>query len=843
MAARITETDISPKKAIETIWSRLHEAVEKAKRNSENEAKTEAVMESTLDADDEYGDDISFDDAVTVAADDEYGDDLSFETGDNVAAAKDGDKDTSVQNQKTFAKKPKSRDERELLRQQADEFLRQRNAEWTYSVAEIRDEFKRMFAYADENREYLKNAGHIITEPEFRAIFNAEYKNYQGKELSHDTMVAMEYIPDIIRNKMKLFVEKLDERLHGQGDFLRDGSIMGYLLAMSRRANVVHVPLIRERERLVIKDAVSDEQKKGGVSQFILVGDLEECEEWLKDRFDGYDLSDEKIASLAIDILANGTNNDKIVQQLGGRTDIPKKYQNPMYFSIEREGNDVAVIGPKTGLERFNILFDKYMDREDKSGEHLGADIVPAPMVGLKKFHGNVYVSKYDERKYLPRINQLVSDRLVIPITFGAGKLSIEGMGSGKGDGKEGNESRAGENLLQHRAGDGMSVIDSGVGERYAANGVMTQLRENMPGVSKIASLADAKDELDDVKKKVDTGTLTSLSAKVMKWIGDGAGIPYSIEVRNGIPYVVFDTETSIVAKASKELHLDKTTRPVIRALNLFNKAIENRFTGIKDGKDISDIASMTPVDIRKNAMPVIHLGNLAEQCYWALYRKAIGSPDSEVDNNDPLLAFGKGYLEYSMGAMFDLNTDSPSLISSAGMFSKIMSVPNMSVSMIHSKILGMNILNTVNMANRLDEVAGDIEVGQENGSVVSGEFYRDNSVPLDKLDKSGILSAVARIVDTDDAGIVLKTIYDTVEILTGLKPGTIGTYMDAINECSDKKVIEQLASAIKSGGQGLVDIPMTDSRKDVVKEVKPTVTPKINKVPSRMRMVGRNRF
>lgn len=882
MAPNIKESELSPMRALASIRNRLEKAVEEGKKKAGVSPKTEAVLEGAGDSDDDYGDDIPLPD---------FDDNEDNDTGDNVPLPDlddEGDEgaheisEPKVSEPKASEPKlseprvikgtmgnvpevhtaPRRLTKAEKEANEMREFERKRelNREWSYSKAEINSEMRSLFAYADENREYLKDAGQLITKDEFMAIYFAEYRNYANKTgLKESTVKGLEGIPGILSKKLDWLVEQTNIRLHGNGDFLRNGSILDYLMRASQHLNVTKTATAEEGSTLGIRS----KDVNNVLSQFVLGSDLDDCYAWLKQRFKDYDVSEKALQGLALDVLTNGTNKPGMDVKLGGRVNLKREYVVPKFGSIERDGDDIIVLGPEGFVSKFASNFEKYMYPEDVTPE--GTPVEPITKIGVRKLHGSMYGARYDEKKYLPIINQLSKnpdvppeDR-IIPISFGAGVVSIDQYGAGKGGNRSGGsnnansggetEGRGADALLQHRDTNGMSVVDANVSDQMSTDRVAKMMRGE--GAKKLAQIAGAEGALAEVNRDntIEIGDLAKFSAAVLKWVGDAAHLPYEVAEKSGIPYVKFETDKSVPASASKVAELDTDTRALLGALSNFNNMLNVRFSGTADKHaDLADIAKMRPFEIQEIAMPDIHIGDLAERCFEALENKYSGEPNGGSANSDPMVLFGKGYLVYSMASLFGLKSNGPSIISNADMYSKYLAQPKMNASQIRNRIIGMSPSDVVNMANRLDSIASDIEVGQESGHAVYGEFYRDNIVPINKLDESGILGAVAFVMGGGaDGNAVMKCICDTVEELSGLEPGTLAKYMEKLTTCTDKEGIEAGAREIMNKGNGIIDIHMSDASKQQVKPVanKESPAPKpVTPAPVKKRpMIGRNRF
>jgi hypothetical protein len=873
MATEMTSSQLSPKAAFARIWKRLTDAVAEGKRKAGVSVKTESIMEAAkggkLDMID-LGEDNLFGDPEQGMLD--LGEENLFGTPEGeesseqsetpaptepepgaeapaeqpaptgrvlkgVVGGKTGDDQKLVITKRKPTRLTKAEREEEARR--AKERQRQLDAENNYSVEEVQENWKSLFDYAYENREYLKDAGQLITEDEVRTLFSAEYNNYSGRNHGDSTDTAVSGVLDIFQKKLPTIIKKLDARLHGEGNFLMSGSLMYYLQRASHLANGKRTPIPQPSGTLGIKSKTVVNDKTSVLNQFVMTSDLQACEDWIRNRFDGYDMADDAVMAMALDILAMGTNKSWVVEQLGGRKDIPKEFAIPRYGTLERSGDNVIVLGTEGFVNDFNTMFDDYLDDADRSPDHVGAEVRKVNSLGATKFHGNLYGAAYNEARYLGVINDLAHDdlgrqRILLPITLDVGKVSTDQSGKGNGKGGKGgekdDENRWADNLMSHRdEGNGMSVINANVGEQWIANGLMKLL--GGAGAKKVAEMSGTGELLGEaLKVGNEIGTLSKFSAAVMKWLCDTLGREYSTKNASGISAIIYDNEPSIIAEAGKNMSLDTGTRAALRAIENFNGAMSRHIKNSEIGGDIGDIEHMSPEEIREKATPDVHLGELARKCYDALERG---------NQTESLVTFGKGYLVYMMGGLFELPTNTPSLITNAARFASLMGTKPMNRGLIHQYILKMNADDVVAMARRLEDAAPEIMVGQEGGNIMYGDMYPDCNVPLNNLKSSGIPGAIAYISEMDP----FQCICDCAETLCDMEPGTLSTYMADLKTCEDKADIEDKARTINNQGSGVVDLHMSDAGKERVKRVEPA-----NKQPPKpaapiIARFGRNRF
>ena len=875
MATEMTSSQLSPKAAFARIWKRLTDAVAEGKRKAGVSVKTESIMEAAkggkLDMID-LGEDNLFGDPeqgmLDLGEENLFGAPEGGESSEQpetpaptepepgaeapteqpapaapagrvlngVVGGKTGDDQKLVIAKRKPTRLTKA--EREEEERRAKERQRQLDAENNYSVAEVQENWKSLFEYAYENREYLKDAGQLVTEDEVRALFSAEYNNYSGRNHGDSTDTAVSGVLDIFQKKLPTIIKKLDARLHGEGNFMKNGSLMYYLLRASHLANDKRTPIPRPGETLGIKSKTVVNDKTSVLNQFVLTSDLQACEDWIRNRFNGYDMADDAVKGMALDILANGTNKPGLVEQLGGRKDIPKKFASPRYGTLERSDDKVIVLGTEGFVTDFNTMFDDYLADADRSPDHVGAEVRPVNSLGATKFHGNLYGAAYNESRYLGVINYLVRKGVLLPITLNVGKISTDqsGKGNGKngkggsGGGEKDDENRWADNLMSHRDdGNGMSVINANVGEQWSANGLMRLL--GGAGAKKVAEMSGTGDILGDaLASGNEIGTLSKFSSAVMRWLCETLGREYSTKNASGMSAIIYDNEPSIIAEAGKNMSLDTGTRAALRAIENFNGAMSRHIKNTDIGGDIGDIEHMSPEEIREKATPDVHLDELARKCYDALERG---------EQSDAMVAFGKGYLVYMMGGLFDIHTNTPSLITNASRFASLMGTGPMNRIQIHQFLLKMKADDVVAMARRLEDAAPEIMVGQEGGNITYGDMYPDCSVSLNDLNTTGIPGAIAYISEMDP----LQCICDCAETLCGMEPGTLSAYLADLKTCDDRADIENKAREINNQGRGVVDLHMSDAGKERVKRVEPT-----NKQPAKpsapsIPRIGRNRF
>lgn len=877
MADNERSTTMSPKAAFASIWDRIRNAVKEGKEKA-------GVFESIMEASNngglgmiDLGEESLFDDPdenneanqidINSAGNDkpasiDLGEEAVIDDEDSGEQQSQSPSETSSEaparkrvltgtiggapqpapEQPVAIKRPKrlTKAERDEEERRLRERKRQIDAENNYSVAEISEQWKSLFAFADQNKEYLKDAGKLITEEELRSLFAAEYRNYTGREHGDATDVAVSAAQDLFKEKISWILDRIDARLHGNGDFMMGGSLMKYLFRAATLKKSGRTIILQDTANLGIKSHTVAGDKTNVLSQFILTSDLDDCKDWIRNRFKDYNVPEDAVKALALDILAKGANNEEVIAKLGGKQNIPHSLYNPKFGSIESAGDDAVIIGRIDFLGKLNELIDQHLGDTDANIGQVGLKIEPCEQVLKNKTHGGVKCIRMDAKKLVPIINTLKSQNEIIPIALGVGMVATDSMGGGDKNG-----SSAAEGLLSHRTDAGMAEFSSAFGERKAANGLMQVL--NTQGAREIARMANAEKELADaLAAHGEVGKLSAFATSVLKWACDAIGEKCSVSTTKGVSVLKPESANSIASRLRKVADLGNGKHAVVFAAMLFNNAMQNRFGKKTSGGDIGDIPSMSANDIRKEAMPILQLGDVAEKCYVTLGKK-YGEGAKDNGANDVLSVFGKGYLVYRMGALFGIETRDLPLISNARAFRQYVlggaNAPNMmNVSQINYALSNMGAIDLVGMAYRLDSAAAGMDTG--NQEIETPEFYVNDGIRLDNIEESGLIQSIAYISSMNP----MECICTAVEELSGMPTGTVTKYYSDLEKCVDKNAIVQGARFIKENGDGLIDISMTDAGKEKIKQVAPAAAPApTNQVRPGVRVaprrVGRGRF
>lgn len=836
MALNIKTPNISPKEALSNIWARVTKAVEDGKKKAGVTAKTEAVMEAASDADDdEYGDVDLFGDDTTETAktdtapvestkpDSEYGDEDLFGEPEPATPAQDPkvikgvlgtdgklNKETSGEPSASTWKKARtpSKDEKELNAKRLREYEQQVNAQWSYSVAEMSKELKQLFTFAAENSKYLEDAGELITEDEFRSIFFAEYQNYAKRGELKSNARALAAVPDILERKMPWLLAQFNERLHGRGNFLENGSLMHYLLRLGNK-ETVRVPEIRTGEKL----NVGGEE---GLCNFIISRDLTKCEAWVGSRIGGHDVPSSTKRGLALDILINGLNKPELLKQVGGVGS--KMYRIPRYGSLERRGDDVCVVGTKTFLDEFYVRFSEFLKQSEVENDTV-PNYGPATDKKGKEIGRGLLSLSYPEKPYLDLINDAVDAGLFIPIAFNSGTTSLDSGSATTGDG-----TRRADVLQTHQRNDAVESNDYSVGEQVSVNNLLDVMEK--PGFVQLAErygLGDLRKELLALGDKANSAKLSKLTSALLKMIADNVGIPSQIDEKQSIYAIKLGTERSIARLAAEKEGLTPSECSALLAVVAFNNVIIDRVSKIVAGHDVADIAKMNAGELRTNAMPSIYFGKLAELAMTGNY------PDEDVLN------YAKGYLINALGSSVGFTTTSGQIFSNAADFCKTMGVPMVTGEVIKREIAQLDTDSLPLYAQKFEEKAEGSLGGDEDSDV---QFYDENkSTTLDRLASSNIARAISAVVK-DASGVAV--IMHAVEIVSGFEEGFLSKYLEAIKG-GDNAAVAEMAAEIKKVGGGVVTISLTNSSAETIKRTNNAEKAKATK--DMRREIRRNRW
>lgn len=823
MTSKFQPPEITPAQALDNIRERLYKAVDEGKKKAGVAPRTEAVLEGVDNSDDdEYGDDLDFSELSepdvqqprvalepNESPDDEYGDNLSLdmldETGEDSSSEKSDAQlrpaitkrpnnglgaPTTVtvsHNPNAFDIAPKTG-----VSDYASHFM----SSWMISAVEIRDRLKSLFQYAAENREYLTDAGPLITEPEMLAIFFAEYRNYIEKERNGEiierehkgaTDKVIHAIPEIVNEKSRWLLAQFNERLHGQGNFLESGSLMHYLIRIGHQRITRNAQLSNESL------APAGEE---GLCNFIIARNLQSCKQFVSSKMGSADVPESAKTGLALDILTNGTNKPEILRKIGGVGS--KMYASPRYGSVERKGDDICIVGSQQFLSEFLTRFNSF---NKTLGEELPAfgEVEPATdKYGAKRGRG-LYMVRFPETPYLEKLNESVKEGIFIPIQFGVGTVSLTGGGSGEG--AEG-ESRYSDILQTHQSTDSSDAVDYSVGENLSANNLMNIMEK--PGFGKLVERYDVK-ELSDAAKVTNgfasTVKLSKLVATLLGKIADRNGIPCAVEKNHGIYVAKLGTDKSLAAIAANKEGISSQERSTIVGLLGYNNYMLTRVDSM-NGNDVSDLGSMKGGELKRSAIPTVHLGKLGELCLSG-------------DYNDPnTVAFAKGYLINALGGVVGFTGSDGQIFSSAADFAKTTHSQKVNADIIKQEIASLDAQSLPAYAQLFETKAED-HVGHDEDDEPEGGWFYDSRkmVTLDKVSKTPVARAIEFIIPgvTGD-----DVVMGAIETVGGLEKGYLSKYMDAIMN-DDGAVVSAMAGDIVNSAGDVISVNLSNTAAETI--------------------------
>lgn len=822
MASKIQTPEITPNQALANIRARLYKAVEEGKKKAGAAPKTEAVLEGAGNSDDEYGDDLDFSELGESepqqpqpakeqqnGPDDEYGDNLSLDMLDDKGESPSPSTEKSDEQPRPTTSKRTynglgapttvtvSRRPTDLDKSGASDYASRFMSAWTFSVAEISERLKDLFQYAAENRAYLTDAGPLITEPEMMAIFFAEYRNYIQKEQNGEiverehkgaTDKVIHDIPNIVEEKSQWLLAQFNERLHGRGDFLKNGSLMHYLIRIGHQRNT--------RSAQLSNEALAPAGEEG-LCNFIIARNLTACRKYVDSKMGSADVPESARNGLAMDILTNGTNKPEILRKLGGVGS--KMYSSPRYGSVERKGDDICIVGSQQFLSEFLTRFNAFIKTlgEDPQGLSL---VEPATDKNGNERGRGLYMVRFPENPYLERLNEAVDEHIFTPIQFGAGTVSLTGGGSGEG--AEG-ESRYSDILQTHRSSDSAHAVDYSVGENLSANNLMEIMEK--PGFSKLVDRYGVKDLSDDAKVtdgSASTVKLSKLVATLLGKIAERNGVPCSVETIHGISVAKLGASKSLATIASENEGISSQERSAITGLLGYNNTMLGRVGSMK-GNDVSDLGSMSTSEMKQSAIPTIHLSKLAEQCLNGGYVV----PDA--------VAFAKGYLINALGSAVGFAGSDGQIFSSAADFAKTAHISKLNGDIIKQEIASLNPRSLPAFAQMFEEKA-EGQVGHDEEEEPEGGWFYDSRkmVPLDKVGSSTIARAIEFInPGANGADVVMGA----VEAVADLERGYLSKYMEAIMK-GDAAAVSSMAGAIVHSKGGVISVNLSNTAAETVK-------------------------
>lgn len=822
MASKFQTPEITPAQALDNIRARLYKAVEEGKKKAGVAPKTEAVLEGAgnSDDDDEYGDDLDFS-ALSepepqqpqekTGPDDEYGDNLSLDMLDEKEEESPSTEKSDVQPRTattskrtynglgapttvTVSRRP---NEVDTAAKRGTDYASHFLSSWTFSVAEISERLKSLFQYAAENRAYLTDAGPLITEPEMMSIFFAEYRNYIEKEQNGEiverehkgaTDKVIHDIPNIVREKSQWLLAQFNERLHGRGDFLKNGSLMHYLIRIGHQRNTRNAQLSNEAL------APAGEE---GLCNFIIARNLQACKQFVNSKMGSADVPESAKTGLALDILTNGTNKPEILRKIGGVGS--KMYASPRYGSVERKGDDICIVGSQQFLSEFLTRFNSFIKTLGEDPQGLSVVEPATDKSGNERGRG-LYMVRFPETPYLGKLNEAVEEGIFVPIQFGAGTVSLTGGGSGEG--AEG-ESRYSDILQTHQSTDSSHAVDYSVGENLSANNLMEIMEK--PGFGKLVERYDAK-ELSDAAKVTDgsasTAKLSKLVATLLGKIAERNGVPCSVETIHGISVAKLGTDKSLAAIAANNEGISSQERSAIVGLLGYNNSMLTR-VGTMKGNDVSDLGNMKGAEMKQSAIPTVHLGKLGEQCLNGGY----------VDPN--AVAFAKGYLINALGSAVGFTGSDGQIFSSAADFAKSTNSQKVNADIIKHEIASLDSRSLPAYAQLFEEKAED-HVGHEEDEEPEGGWFYDSRkmLTLDKVGQSTIAHAIEFINPGANGA---EVVMGAVEAVGGLEKGYLAKYMEALTK-GDVATVASMAGAIVNSEGGVISVKLSNTAAETVK-------------------------
>ena len=858
--------DISVAAAFSNIWKRLRNAVEEGKKKAGVTTENKpGVMEAADD--DIFGSDDDDD------SDDVFGDIGASDTDSQDSSGIEMVSDESdASEQDVFGGEepaPATSSRRKItgkLTNEEDSTPKGNNIrkQWSANKAEITSQVLDLFKYAKENAQYLKdNNEEFITKDELRAIFIAEYMNYtSGEGQSNLTIRAINRTPDIFNKKIDDIHAKFNAMLHGRStasaksggeEFLSSGSLMSYLQSPARKMEEKQ-PILKPSTNLVYGG-------EDGVCNFILAEDLDNCKTVISkilgkktgmpvDKFDKY------VSNLALNVLANGMSGKEGVQQkLGGH--VVSAYKKPRYGSIEKDGDNMAILGGKEFLSEFKNQFKSFVAA---SMDFMDDDFDDIPNPEIKQAvnqKGNnrlgVFKVSYPDKPYFNKINLAVQEGIIIPIAFNAGMVSLNkgGTGTGGSNGpKDGTEAGFSEKILSHADAAGAESGDLNLGEIAASNELLGVLNE--PATQALAEKLDIMPEWEQAINNMDNiPTVSKFTATLLGKLATKAGIAFDIKnARNEYALNLHNDKSFINMYKSSDSDLkldgdwfkptrhsygkDKSPESIVRLASTFNDFVLDRINKVQRGSDIADYTDMdeaefkkpdTQYTLREKLVPVVHIGDMAADLF--------NNPSTES------LDFIKAYLLMYTGGAAGFSDNSKSVFQNPSDFVKKLQNMGLNINMENLRAenvkalidnLGINDVST--LGEIYEQIVQDsTHTTKDDESEGSKFFDSSDIIPVDKLGTT--LIAKALVYDNPEkyptVGEAKQYLMRLVDFIIGAKDGFIQSYMTLLNggnqEDGEKGLTKDklndiipAAREIKTNGNGIVSINLSDSSSEKYK-------------------------
>ena len=537
-------------------------------------------------------------------------------------------------------------------------------SEFTIGKRDSAAAIRGLFDFAKAHANELKGAGDLITEDDLYAIFNSEMAQIHGSigsgKKSSDE--STDKLMETFQSRVGEILDKLNRRLHGEdSNFMSKGSISDYLHTITRRENLKDANLITSSSLTI--------GGQGGLSNFVLSADVDQCMSKVDAlmKKSGIEMSPDNLKGLTIQVLLNGSKKDIMKPKLGGKS--IKGFEIPRFGSIEKDGDNIDVIGGEEFLNDFMMLLNNYLDEMHYDDEIIGVDYTIEPH---KSKSGSIRKGMFHvalpANPYFRRINELAANDELTAVQFNVGVTSLDSPGNGNGGGSSGKTSKKGSGD-KDKDGDGAAdAIQHNMSKETAMSGSedvtnmltfnnLTRALVSTP-MKNIADEFGLTDELSKAVESAEDGQpagLTGFTSKLICKMADIADVDYDIKKgRMGDVVHLHDSRSLINLYNAKndESHEGPDlraggmkTRELLNFVLMFNNNLLSANNNIVIGTDISDLKTMSDEDFQnpklqtqlfKLLMPVIHLDELARECFY-------GPADDNID-------YIRAYLIYKLG-------------------------------------------------------------------------------------------------------------------------------------------------------------------------------------------------
>lgn len=722
-------------------------------------------------------------------------------------------------------------------------------SEFTIGKRDSAAAIRGLFDFAKTHANELKGAGDLITEDDLYAIFNSEMAQIHGSigsgKKSSDE--STDKLMEAFQSRVGEILDKLNRRLHGEdSNFMSKGSISDYLHTITRREN------LKDANLLTSSSLTTGGQ--GGLSNFVLSADVDQCMSKVEAlmKKSGIEMSPDNLKGLTIQVLLNGSKKDIMKPKLGGKS--IKGFEIPRFGSIEKDGDNIDVIGGEEFINDFLDTLDNYLLRTGHRDEVVKSDAIEPHKSKSGSIRKGMFHVALPANPYFRRINELAATDELMAVQFNVGETSLDNPGNGNGGGSSGKTSKKGSGD-KDKDGDGAAdAIQHNMSKETAMSGsedVSNMLTFNNLAMALVSTsmktIADEFGLSDELSKAVESAKagqpagLTGFTSKLICKMADIADVDYDIKKGRMGDAVHLHASRSLIdlyngqndeSQKGPDLRAGgRKTRELLNYVLMFNNNLISAYNNAVTGTDLSDLKNMSDDDFQnpqlqaqlfKLLMPVIHLDELAKECFY-------GPGDDNID-------YIRAYLIYNMGPVVGFNSsENAGLFINPADFIRKMGITK-SIDPRYANAYDLKEL-ILNIEPNRDEVKAFEYKFKSAAKAVDKNFYDNNLFTTEAdLPKSPMTKALMFISPSihspEDA---VNKINDMLNDILGVGGEEDDTKMDLnkyvetvtkpLTAKSFNEIVLPMVETIKQYGKSvfgniIIDVPITDASKDTYKPV-----------------------